>query len=336
VCVTRYEHPLAVELESNIPFTVLNRKRVFDYRGFRKLKEFADSQEVDIFHVHSRSTLAFLCVAKALGFIDQKILMHDHYGNIEYDQKVPAWFRFYGTKQLAYYIGVYQSLTDWAKSAGVIESKLSVVENAIDFGRFESADVIDIRHQLDIPQNRKICVMVGNIRFAKGLDLLIDACAHVSRDDLPAIIVIGKDAEPEYTTKCKVIISERRLDNVFYFVGEQENVIGWMKGADMGVIPSRSESGPLVLIEFMACGLPFVAANVGSISKRVSKMYPDHFVSPNNASQLAIGLTKCVREWDEHNTESEKLIRTAREFFDLADRVSYIEDIYDSIFTGSK
>ena len=31
--------------------------------------------------------------------------------------------------------------------------------------------------------------------------------------------------------------------------------------ADFAVLPSRSESGPLVLIEYMALGLPFVATN---------------------------------------------------------------------------
>jgi len=333
VCVTRSASPLAAELGDYIHFTALNRKNKFDLDGFRKLKEFAESHKADIFHAHSRSTLSFLCAAKMLGYIDQHIIIHDHYGNIEFDKKVPSWFRFYGAKQLAHYIGVYKSLTDWARSAGVAEGKLTVIENAVSLNRFDRVPGVDIRSRLGIPENKKICVIVGNIRYAKGLDLLIGACAQIARVDLPAIVVIGLDVEPDYIAECKKKIHSKGLDTVFHFVGPQENALGWMKGADMGAIPSRSESGPLVLIELMACGLPFVAFNVGSIGKSISQVFPDSFAPPKDVNRFASRFSALI---ESENWDSSEMKKMARELFDIRDRVSSIEEIYDSILQGGR
>jgi glycosyltransferase involved in cell wall biosynthesis len=46
----------------------------------------------------------------------------------------------------------------------------------------------------------------------------------------------------------------------------------------MGIFTSKSESGPLVVLEYLLCGLPFIAYKTGGISDILYKYFPDFFI----------------------------------------------------------
>jgi len=337
VCVTRNASDLASELKSHIPFTALHRKYSFDPRGFIRLRKYSRSQNVDLYHAHGRSTYSFLCAAQKLGFIDSPVILHDHFGNIEIDERVPFWFQKIGVSNLAYYIGVCDLLAKWARNSGVLAERIAVVENALDLQRFELTPSLNIRSRLNIPRDQKIGMMVGNLRFAKGLDLLIESCNQIPQNKLPVFVIIGKDADPEYTNMCRKRIQNINLEQFFHFVGLQENSVAWMKGADFGVIPSRSESGPLVLIEFMACGLPFVAFNVGGISQQVSQLLPDQFTHPENVEQFASKLLRLQNMPEkELNANAAAAKELAYQLFDIKSRMPALYRIYNSVLQNIK
>ena len=332
VCTTRKSGPLTSELLPRIHYTNLARKYALDPRGFKRIQEFSREQQTNIFHAHGRSTYSFLLFAKILGFINKPIILHDHFGEIESDQSVPIWFKYIGAKQLSHYIGVCEFLGEWAKKASVPVERITSIQNALDLDRFETIRPIDIRAELRIPPTKKICLMLGNIRPAKGLDLLIETCKLMDKSNMPVFVIVGSEADQHYTDQCKQKISEENLDSFFFLVGQQENSIPWIKGADFGIIPSRSESGPLVLIEYMACEVPFVAFNVGGVSRQVSQLLPNQFATPGNTAQLA-NILQHMQSMDEADKVefSRSIKKIANRMFDINNRLPEIEKIYESI-----
>jgi len=332
VCVTRSDITMSDQLNPGISFTALRRNHSFDLNGFRRLRCFAQQQHVDVFHAHGRSSFAFLSTARILGFIHEPIILHDHFGDIETDQSIPYWFPFIASIYLAHYIGVCDLLGDWAVRAGVKSTKVTILENALDLKRFSTIKPEDIHNKQGIPENPKICVMVGNIRPAKGLDLLINSCLKIPREMLPVFVVVGKDADSAYTQMCLEIIRQHGLSDQFRFVGKQDNSIAWMKGADLAVMPSRSESGPLVLIEYLACNLPFVAFNVGGISQQLNTYLPDQFSEPENVDEFA-GKLETLLDMDAEKLKkmSENYRSLAGKLFDIQNRIPILEDIYQKV-----
>jgi glycosyltransferase involved in cell wall biosynthesis len=78
------------------------------------------------------------------------------------------------------------------------------------------------------------------------------------------------------------------------FAGERADVPNLIRSADFALIPSLSESGPLVLVEYMAGGLPFVSTRVGDVAIRVAEFGLPEFVPPNNTEAFAKALCRLL------------------------------------------
>lgn len=291
VCVTRSETTLVSELNVQIPVKVLCRRRTLDYSGFQKFSVFVKDQKPNLFHVHGRSSFSFLATAKILRITSSPIILHDHYG-IELDNSIPFWFRWGGQWFVDHYVGVYSKLSDWAKENGIHPTRVSVIENALDLSRFRK-----ISHQeSDIIPNprtkRLIGIVIGRIAYEKGVDILLKAFSQSTIRTQTMLLWIGPVTNQKYYENCITLRSQLGLQDNFQFVGEHANILPMLSYADFAVMPSRSESGPLSLIEYMAAGLPFVASLVGSISYRTKELGAEDFVHPNNISALTAGLDR--------------------------------------------
>ena len=67
---------------------------------------------------------------------------------------------------------------------------------------------------------------------------------------------------------------EQRVDDYdlsrhVMFVGERQDLVGWLSVADLFLLPSAQESFGLAALEAMACEVPVVASNVGGLPEIV-------------------------------------------------------------------
>jgi glycosyltransferase involved in cell wall biosynthesis len=68
-----------------------------------------------------------------------------------------------------------------------------------------------------------------------------------------------------------------------------------LNNVDFVVLPSRSDGLPLILLESMAFGIPFVATNVGAISV-LSENNPNVIIVENNYASIKNGLLKMIEK----------------------------------------
>ncbi len=137
------------------------------------------------------------------------------------------------------------------------------------------------RRRLGVAAGRKLLVTVGNVERRKGIADIVEALPQVLSAGIDAGVVvagwfhsIGYRAEVEERARALGV-----EDRVIWLEGTSDRDIGHLlRAADLYVQASLVETGPLVVLEAMALGLPVVGTICGSM--------PD-FILPGVTGELA-------------------------------------------------
>jgi L-malate glycosyltransferase len=167
--------------------------------------------------------------------------------------------------------------------------KVFTVYNGVDLETIDKAMPTDPRVSRGWAADSPVVVTIANIRFVKGIDILVEAAALV-RNQVPQgkFLVIGAAVqEPEYETKLRRAVSRLDLEQHFAFFGMRRDVISLLKRSDIFCLASRSEGMSNALLEAMACGLPCVATDVGGNSEVVQEGQTGFLVASEDPYALA-------------------------------------------------
>lgn len=133
-------------------------------------------------------------------------------------------------------------------------------------------------------------LFVGRLSQVKGVDLLIEAIILLqsasSSINLKCTIVGDGELTPALTKKIK----DNKLENTIFLVGrvtDEQQIAEHFKQADCIVIPSRSESIPIVLSEAVQFGVPVVVSNAGDMEYIVKKYNIGLVAEKENTDDLA-------------------------------------------------
>lgn len=336
-CVTRSCIDLAGGLDSRVHLHVLGRTRRFDFKALRRFARLVPDEKANLLHAHSRSTFSFLALLKALRWIRVPILFQDHYGSIEQDESVPFWFRWGGRFLLDQYVGVYDKLGQWAKTAGVPNGRIEVIGNALDLSRLQSSPALDLDREFGFAKGDRIGVVVAGIRPDKGIDLLLQALALSPMPPAIKLLIVGGDSDPVYAEHCRKMAIQLKLGGCLRFTGKRHDVPSIVRGADFALMPSRSESGPLVLIEYMMAGLPFVSTRVGDIARLAQSEGLREFVVADDPAAFRDALDRLLKlspgEW---RARVEAGRRVAAERFDILKVMPRWQELYRDVLARKR
>ncbi len=185
---------------------------------------------------------------------------------------------------------------DVANLLGEPVDSFTVMPNGVETGRFALATNRQaMRAQLDLPQDRVICLCVANLKPVKGQDVLL-AAARLRPEwrDRVTIVLAGGD----YMAGQLQAMAARDLPGYdVRFVGEVSDVLPYYHAADVCVLPSRSEGLSNAMLEAMACGLPVVATAVGAAGEVISDDECGRVVPPEDPDALGQALNALINDF---------------------------------------
>jgi glycosyltransferase involved in cell wall biosynthesis len=126
-------------------------------------------------------------------------------------------------------------------------------------------------------------VYVGEFRFIKGADILLEAVARLRAAGQNVTVSLAGDGEE--TKALHALCAKRNLGEAVRFLGHVPAREGFAKGHVL-VVPSRGDSMPYVVIEAGAAGVPMLAAEVGGIPEIFGE-HRDNLFEPNDPGRLA-------------------------------------------------
>jgi glycosyltransferase involved in cell wall biosynthesis len=114
-------------------------------------------------------------------------------------------------------------------------------------------------------------IYMGRIHSTKGLDVVIKAITKLKEIDL-IFDIYGDltECDPTYRSAlAKLAGADERI--VFKGMVSRADLLSRLDSYDALLVPSRClETGPLVVLEAFAAGIPVVGSNLGGISERIT------------------------------------------------------------------
>ena len=200
------------------------------------------------------------------------------------------------------------------------------IPNGFDEKKFYRMDKDKCREKLNLPQDRKIILTIGNLVEIKGHKYLIEAMKEIvkKRRNILCLVIGSGNLKKMLENQ----IEELKLKEFVKLLGgKPHNEISiWMNACDLFVLPSLNESFGVVQIEAMACGKPVVATKNGGSEEIITSKDYGLLCEPANPEDLAekilIGLDK---KWDRNKilNYSKKFMwsEIAKEIIDVYKRV---------------
>lgn len=276
---TRKEGLLLNQINKNVSYLFLKRKKIIDIKNVFDLKQYLKRNKIDI--IHSHSTSFFIAVLVKLMYPKIKIIWHDHYGNSQFLASRKNLMLKLGSLFFTGIIAVNSILKKWAESY-LWCSEVIYFPNFID-------DCIYPNEKITLKGTEgKRIICVANLRLQKNHQLLIKA-ASIIKSKYPewTFHLFGKDFEDDYSIEVKQLIVKLKLEKNVFFYGTSDNVISAIKQSDIAVLTSLSEGLPLAILEYGLNKKPVIATNVGQISKIITSDKEGLIIQSNDLTQLS-------------------------------------------------
>lgn len=203
--------------------------------------------------------------------------------------------------------------------------RIEVVPPGVDHAFFSPGDRAGARQAIglaDAGASRSrdgaapLLLFVGRIQPLKGLDVAIGALARVERDDARLVVVggpSGREGEAELA-RVQELARDLGVAARIHWVDPQPHHLlsTWYRAADVGLVPSRSESFGLVALEAAACGLPVVASAVGGLRTIVDHGRTGFLVDDREPADFARYVDRLLADPDLTRSMADQAVVEAR------------------------
>jgi len=178
---------------------------------------------------------------------------------------------------------------------GVPASMIRVVPSAVEPELlFPQRSRDDVRAAEGLDAAVPCLLVAAALIRRKGIDVLLDALAHLARDgSTPALWIAGKGPE---RASLERRVRGRSLENHVRFLGQRDDVPDLLGACDVFVLPSRAEGLGVAALEAMAAARPIVATAVGGLGEAVVHERTGLLVPPENATALADAIARLLRD----------------------------------------
>lgn len=134
--------------------------------------------------------------------------------------------------------------------------------------------------EFTVERNRGIpqFISVARLQKRKGFDMLARAHKRILDEGMPhEVIVIG---DGDFRPDVEAVIEELKINGSFKLLGTQKNPYPYIKAADYFILPSKTESYPLIIGETLCLAKPIISTDVGGINEMIDHDIDGMLIEP--------------------------------------------------------
>jgi len=268
VCIFRNTSWLTDEI-AGCPVTHFQIGRLGSWKGVRslmQLKRWIGEQKFDILQsFSSEANLVGPCVGRLAG-VPVILGTRMSLNHASPDDPSPRSLRWQRRMNLLVNQIIASSeavLEGIVESEKVSRKRICVVYNGVDLEQMRPSPELReaARKEFGLEDDHILVGNVSGLSKIKGSQMFVNAAADAyRRDPRLRFLLIG---DGEMKTQLKQTIRMYGLDGVVGLHRPQKDVLPYLAALDIGVLCSYTEGFSNSLLEYMACGVPVIATDVG-------------------------------------------------------------------------
>lgn len=296
---------------------VVDAKGSFNWRFLLGLLSIVRRERVDVIQSHLLGSNVYCAMA---GLIARKPVIGTFHGMVD----VGPNERFRGLKLwlmnrgVTRFVAVSKSLRDAIDREGLLDpQKCEIIYNGVDLSRYGKAANRALRNQLGLADDAILIGSLGNVRPAKGYDLLIRAARRVIDRYPQAHFVIAGDPKTSLQHRLNELAKQLGVSDHLHFIGFCNDSAGFLAQLDYFLLSSTSEGLSIATIEALATGLPVVVTRCGGPEEILTADRDGLMVAPD-AEAIAEGVLRLLGAPELAEPMAVVGRQRARERFDIA------------------
>lgn len=297
-----------------------------------KQHEVAMRERLDLMHVHyaiPHAATAWLAKQMLKGERDLKLVTTLHGTDITLVGQDPSYFTLtkFSIEQSDRVTAVSEFLrAETYRAFGCDGCDVIVIPNFVSPVEYHPPSDATCRGSL-APSDHKVLVHVSNFRPVKRVTDVVRVFGGVRRE-VPATLVLVGDGPDRDAAEQEV--DRLGLQRDVRFLGKVDHVGDILRGSDLFLLPSDSESFGLAALEAMACAVPVVASAVGGVPEVVVDGETGFLTPARDVAAMVGRATRLLRDPALHARLRDAAARRALEF--AAERVvPRYERLYEDV-----
>jgi L-malate glycosyltransferase len=211
---------------------------------------------------------------------------------------------------------------EYLRKGGVPEKRLYYVPNG--------TKPVPAERPIERKSHRPDLILVGSMNYTKGVDIAILAIHELRMrrgQACPILNIYGAGPREKYFKEMTALLD---LDDIVLFHGVQAGILERCASTDILIVPSRDESGPVVVLEAMSRGMPIVVSEVGEATEMLPDPRYGRIIPVNSITALADAVESMLSDIANGQFDSELLIARHRALYTADKMAERIEPIYEN------
>ena len=239
------------------------------------IRRWLKEENISVIHCHKSSDLRLTTLLKAL-LPKLRIIYTDHVGG-QRPKKSPYHRVAYGSvdRVLSISQATYQRNI---RNLPLPQERVICLPHGVDIDKYQPnrdpAAITAKREALGVPADAVLIGLPGRVTPGKGQDVWVNALLALDPTlHFYALSIGGTDyasggVEAFYAELQRTIAGTPLADKIT-FLGHRSDLTDILPVLDVVCIPSENEAFGLTIIESMACGMPIIGSNTGSLPELV-------------------------------------------------------------------
>ncbi len=309
---------------------LLDSKGSFNLRYLWQLRKIIHNEGVDLIQSHLLGSSVYCSLA---GLLTGMPVISTFHGSVDIRENERfQWLKFAiinaGASRI---VAVTDSLLDdIVCRTSLRESKTCVIYNGIDTSAFIRARSSVLRQKYGWHTDEIIIGSLGNIRPAKGYDILLNAAALLKQGTHSCRFVIAGQGKGTLYNELLALRKELGLEARVKFLGFLDDAAEFLANIDIFLSSSISEGLPLSAIQAMVAALPMVATRCGGYEGLITDGENGLLVDVGSPAAIAEVIEKLASD----NELQSKLAKNAKAYaidtYELRVMLKAYEQIYEN------